>query len=200
MVLELKEYTMTSLGYKLSYTTLISPNQTCPSPPSLQKTADTPPSLIFLLHFLLLPPPSSSSFFFFTAAQWRPKERRRRPPPHQHQHHTFLPFSLLCLAFCFPFPFPFVGFVFPASPSVFRRETVTDGKVRESLHFSFFFFILLSHSHCFQLLFPLFFVPYIFWRALRRPAAAVPSPFILESRKYFSHSPYPSYDLRLLRV
>ena len=134
-----------------------------PFPSLLIKNCWYTPLSHFLLHFLLLPPPSSS-FFFFTAAQWRPKARRRRPPHHQHHHHTFLLFSLLCLAFCFPFPFPFVGFVFPASPSVLRRETATDGKVRESLHFSFFFFILLSHSHCFQLLFPLFFVPYIFWR------------------------------------
>ena len=51
MVLELKEYTMASLGYKSSENPLISPNQTRPSPFFFLKTSDPP----LHFHFLLLP-------------------------------------------------------------------------------------------------------------------------------------------------
>ena len=45
---------MASLGYKLSYITLISPNQTCPSPLRPYKTADTYTHISLLFPFLHL--------------------------------------------------------------------------------------------------------------------------------------------------
>ena len=85
MVLKLKEYTMTSLDYKLSYTTLISPSQTrlplhfltktvAPlfssspsSSSSVTSLTDLPPSQPHLL-FLPLPPKSAKSRWLLAAS------------------------------------------------------------------------------------------------------------------------------------
>ena len=68
MVLELKEYTMASLGYKSSENPLISANQTRP-PPFTIKTGLPPPS-----HPACLPPPSA---FFFVFSLWIRRRQRR---------------------------------------------------------------------------------------------------------------------------
>ena len=81
MVLNQNEYTMASLGYKLSYTTLITPNQTEPCPPYNTKT-DGPPPFLHLLHFL--------TFDFSPSLADRRRAAAPAPPPPPSNHSSFL--------------------------------------------------------------------------------------------------------------
>ena len=169
MVLELKEYTMASLGYKSSENPLISPNQTCLSPPSLQNRRHKPPPFIFffifLLHFLLLPPPSSSSFPFpkqppwATAAAIGAGDVERRPP------------SL------FPFPQPHLNlspFHFAPSLRPFQFRWISgEGVVTGGLpHFLLPSPLFKHHFHSFPSLFLTFSRFSSYLRRLRRQQAA----------------------------
>ena len=90
MVLELKEYTMASLGYKSSENPLNSPNQTQPYSSSLPQNRRTPPPFLHLLHFL-------TSDFSPSLADRR-RAAALAPPPPPSNHSSFLtspPHSLL---------------------------------------------------------------------------------------------------------
>ena len=141
---------MASLGYKLSYTTLITPNQTEPSPPYNTKT-DGPPPFLHLLHFL--------TFDFSPSLAER---RRAAAPAHHHHHQTIPPSSLLSPAF-FIFVQPLRLFRFRRSSGefagVWRRE---QGKAPTFLVLLglFYHFRVISHSfHSFSE----FFSPYLRW-------------------------------------
>ena len=86
MVLELKEYTMTSLGYKSSEHPLNSLNQTCPSPLTINTKLPPPPTLPHQTLPPLLRPPRDFR---------RPEARRRRRLPSQIHRPSLLPYSFL---------------------------------------------------------------------------------------------------------
>ena len=119
MVLELKESTMASLDYKLSYTTLISQNQTHPPPFSSLKTRRRqPPPHIFFFFVLLLLFPSSSSLH----VRRPPRGRRRR-------RRQSRPFSLL------PSASPkTVSLLFPSCLLLFAQPPTTAAKLFPAIH------------------------------------------------------------------
>ena len=106
---------MVSLGYKLSYTTLITPNQTKPLLPYNTKTRP-PPSLTLKPFALLLPHPSISISLSSLLRLWRQRQRRTAElvvdgaagPPSQTTPNP-LPISSLCFLLSPPSFFFFFG-------------------------------------------------------------------------------------------
>ena len=203
MVLELKEYTMASLGQKLSYTTLITPNQTEPSPPYNTKT-DGPPPFLHLVHFFHLR-------FLSLSGRSKARARRRRPTtttikPFLPPHFSSSLASLILTSFVSLF---LRSCIFSGEARVFRRVlgAANGGLLRSMVSHvcSSIFFIHSTLSTSFPSLFLYFgflFGLHIlvadFRRATRRPAAG--GPFSL-TVSIFAHSSYLSFcDLHRLRV
>ena len=130
MVLELKEYTMTSLSYKSLENPLITTKQTR-HPPFYIKPANS-------LRRLPLPPRSASSFFFSFC-----DFRRRRRPHHHHHHQTIPPSSLLFLA---GLSNPYFLRLSLFLRQCFRRATVVDARIGKASTF-LTYLVLYYHSN-----------------------------------------------------